>query len=179
MRKIVIIQHGQRKAFDADRLPTDIGIFDAPVLENCSPECLERVNQLVTVARGVGSETREEQRARLQKTADAARGYRTYRDGDRTQLDITVKYKDDTRGTNSFEAVGETPNTRPSTGPTMDRGVPAPADANTRSLWVDPATGQYYSRSALRGLVDSNRKLFLKMMSVDLKFTNFLLNQEN
>src|SRR5258708_16684984 len=169
--EIYIREYGQIKAFDADRLPLIAGLFDASVLENCSTECLEEVNRRVTETRQMRNETPEEQRARVRKATDQARGYKLFSENDKTSLDVDIRRKDDGRGHNAFEIVGEGPRTAPTAG-TMDRSDAAFVNPHADSLFLNPATEAQYTKKelyALAGGSELDRKLFRKMMNTDLK----------
>ncbi len=179
-RKIEIFmrEYGQVKAFNADHLPIIPGLFDASVLENCSTECLQEINRRVAETRQARSMTREEQRETLRKAADAARGYKLFREGDKTTTDVEIRRKDDGKGHNAFEIVaGEAPRSLPTAGP-MDRSEAAFTNPHADSLFRNPATGVDYSRAeayALAGGGELDRKLFRKMMQTDLKRLNSIL----
>src|SRR5260370_22250570 len=159
--RIYLPQYGQVKVYDADHLPIIPGVFDAPILENCSTACLEALQQRVAATREAEGKSREEQRADLRATATKARGYEIFREGDTTSLES---------------------NNLPS-GPTSastDRGGGSvPVAESTRQLGIDPSTGNYYSPIAIKKLFTTNPHLIRTMMRTRLHFTNRLLNASN
>jgi len=118
---------------------------------------------------------RHEQRADLQQRSDEARGTRIFRPGDRTELDVEVRYKDGAG--NALEIVGDGPKSKPPAGPTMDRSVPIADSA--KQIFLSPATGRFYSRAELYKLSDTNRALFKTLMRTDNNLLNELLAQAN
>jgi len=177
-------RHGKIKTFDADSLPRaangvfdlSVGVFDGGTLETCSDACRAAIETAVVDTRKAQSETREQQRDRMRASADAARGYNVYRPEDKTTLDIQVRYRDDSRGHNSFETVGEGPQSKPTAGP-MDRSANLVNPAEN-SLFTNPASGFEYSRKeayALAGGSDVERKIFRKLMNTHLARLNRIL----
>lgn len=148
---------------------------DASELDSLNYEQLRVIAQEVSNLRRHMSEDRESQRERLQKSADAARGHQVFHEGDTTELDGEVRYKQNSPN-NAFEFVGEHQQARPTANPTMDRSVPVPAEESVRVLFVNPKTGDYYTKKQLLKLYESNKPLWKKMMSVDVNFMNYLLN---
>lgn len=148
---------------------------DASLLDSLNYEQLRVIAQEVSNLRRHMSEDRESQRERLQKSADAARGHQVFHEGDTTELDGEVRYKQNSPN-NAFEFVGEHQQARPTANPTMDRSVPVPAEESVRVLFVNPKTGDYYTKKQLLKLYESNKPLWKKMMSVDVNFMNYLLN---
>jgi len=138
---------------------------------------LEKLRELDAAAADVRRKRgmdRDEIRADLQQRSDEARGTRIFRPGDRTELDIEVRYKDGAG--NALEIVGDGPKSKPAAGP-MDRSVPVAESA--KQLFVDPTTGAYYTPLAIKKLFTTNPKLIRTMLRTDLAFTNRLLNAGN
>jgi len=176
-RKIEIFmpQFGQVKAYDADHLPIIPGLFDASVLENCSTECLAEISRRVEETRQAKSMSREDQREALRRAADTARGYKLFSEHDKTSLDVDIRRKDDGKGHNAFEIVGDGPKTLPTAGP-MDRSANV-VNPYSDSLFTN-ANGVEYSKAevyALAGGSELERKLFRKMMNTDLARLNSIL----
>lgn len=99
--------------------------------------------------------TREDQRAALRNQATEARGHEIFRAGDSTSLEST----------NLAEGL---------TAIATDRSVPVAESA--KQLFVDPATGDFYSAKALKRLFSTNIPLVKTMLRTDTDFMNLLLN---
>jgi hypothetical protein len=100
-----------------------------------------------------------EQRADdLTQRADKARGHKLFRPGDTDSLSSN----------NLPEGAASV---------TTDRSVPVAE--TVKQLFVDPTTGQFYSRLALHKLATTNPKLWRTMMRTDVSFMNKLLAQAN
>jgi len=181
--QLFCVRHGKIKTFNGDALPLasngvfdlDLGVFDGATLEQCSDACLAAIEAAVITTRRVQNETREQQRDRMRASADAARGYNVYRPEDKTTLDIQVRYRDDGKGSNVFEIVGDSPRSKPTAGP-MDRSAKV-VNPHSDSLFTN-ASGVEYSKAevyALAGGSELKRKLFRKMMNTDLSRLNRIL----
>jgi hypothetical protein len=152
-------QFGQIKTYDADHLPRIPGLFDASTLEECSTVCLAEINRRVEETRRAKHMTREEQRTDLRQTADRARGYPLYRENDNDSLSDGYKVPEGT------------------TAVATDRTVPMAE--SVKPLFVDPRTGTYFTRTALREIARTDIQRFRILMRNDNRFLNELLAQAN
>jgi hypothetical protein len=156
-----IILNGQVRAFPAAQL-TGLAL-----------EELRGKRALVNLRRTVEGLSREEQRDVVRQLTTDARGYEIFREGDKTELDVTVGFKDSGNG---YQVVGEGPHSRPTAG-RMDRSASVAESA--KQIFISPVTGQFYSRAELYKLSDTNRALFKTLMRTDNNFLNELLAQAN
>src|SRR6266436_2997196 len=140
MRKIRIYlpQYGQIKVYDADHLPIIPGVFDAPILEKCSKECLKALEQRVAATRAAEGKSRDEQREDLRKAADQARGYGLYRENDNDSSSDGYKAHEGT------------------TTVAMNRSDAATLNPHSDSLFTNPANGLEYNKKEIYALAGGN-----------------------
>ena len=155
--EIFMPQFGQIRSYDLDRLPIIPGLFDATTLETCSDACVKEIERRVEETRRAKHITRDEQRADLRQTADRARGYSLYREGDNDSLSDGYRVPEGTATV------------------ATDRTVPE----SVKPLFVDQRTGTYFTRTALKEMARTDTQRFRILMRNDNHFLNELLAQAN